>query len=172
MRGFRDILVAFDGSPPSERALAVAVDLAIAANARLTVLTAAPHVPPVAYTGAAGYGVAALGRTVGQTAERWIAKRIEWVPTEVCVTKIFSDQPICKAIMRRIERGDHDLVVMGSRGRGPIRSALFGSVSRYVLRHSTIPVLVVQGPSPQSAEDRTAEPSLPVSESNAAPRIA
>jgi nucleotide-binding universal stress UspA family protein len=159
MAGFRDILVAFDGSPQSERAMAVATDLALAANARLTVITSAPRIPSVAYAGAAGYGVAALGRSVEAAAERALARRIQRVPNEICVTKIFTEQPIRGAIMNRIERGDHDLVVVGSRDRGPIRCALFGSVSRYVARHSPIPVLVVHGASQERAEDPVASPS-------------
>lgn len=161
-RGFRDILVAFDSSPASERALTAASDLALSANARLTVLSSAPHVPPVAYTGAAGFGVAALGRCLEEAAERALAKRIDELPDEICVTKVFTEQPIRRAIMCRLERGEHDLVVVGSRGHGRIRSALFGSLSRYVVRHSPIPVLVVHGESRELAEDlaRPATPGL------------
>ena len=52
-------------------------------------------------------------------------------------------QPVLPALLRQIEQGHHDLVVMGSRGRGAFRSALLGSVSHYVLHHSPVPVPIV-----------------------------
>jgi nucleotide-binding universal stress UspA family protein len=39
-----------------------------------------------------------------------------------------------------------DLIVVGSRGRGPAASALLGSVSAGLVDHATCPVLVVRGP--------------------------
>ena len=37
-----------------------------------------------------------------------------------------------------------DMVIIGSRGRGSVKGALLGSVSKYVLDKSKVPVLIVK----------------------------
>ena len=39
---------------------------------------------------------------------------------------------------------DADVIVVGSHGKGWLKRVVIGSISEYVLRHSTIPVLVVR----------------------------
>jgi nucleotide-binding universal stress UspA family protein len=137
---FHHILVAFDGSPDADAALAQAIDLAESEHSRLTVLTGATAVPAVAYFGS---GVGLALESAEDEAEQILGKARDRVPDELRATTVQVDQPVGAAIVRQVTEGDHDLVVMGSRGRGAVRSALLGSVSHFVLDHSPVPVLIV-----------------------------
>jgi nucleotide-binding universal stress UspA family protein len=86
----------------------------------------------------------------------------ERVPGHLPVTTVLADQAIRTALIRQIEEGHHDLVIMGSRGRGAVRSALLGSVSHYVLHHSRVPVLIVHAERPRESAGANEE-LLPVS---------
>ena len=68
------------------------------------------------------------------------------VPSSIPVTSILSEKPIREVLMQRLRRGEYDLLVMGSRGRGAISASLGGSVSHYALNHSPVPVLIVHAP--------------------------
>jgi nucleotide-binding universal stress UspA family protein len=48
-------------------------------------------------------------------------------------------------IVKEIERGGYDLVVVGSRGRGRAQEGLLGSVNGYLHFHSKIPLLSIPG---------------------------
>lgn len=143
---FRNILVAIDGSVHGARALTEAVDLAQTNNAKLTVLTSVPD-PSVwlvtggAYGGQLNYEklVAEAQREYSELLEHAVAE----VPEELPVTKILAHGRPGERILEQIETGRHDLVVMGSRGRGQVRSLLLGSVSHYVLNASPAAVLIV-----------------------------
>ena len=150
---FRNILVAVDGSPDAAEALRDAIDLAKSEHTRLTLVTAVPQIPatgllvPGALTDDAIAGTRAC-------AEAILRRALDQVPDDLPVGTVLTDQPIRPALIRQIKDGHHDLVVMGSRGRGAIRSALLGSVSHYVLHHSPVPVLIVHAEQSDAAEVR------------------
>jgi len=150
---FHDILVAVDGSPDAGRALAQAIDLAESQRARLTLFSAVAAPPAVAYAGVSGEVAAALIRDAQTESESVMRSAVELVPDNVSVRTILSSEPVRPALLHEIKGGGHDLVVMGSRGRGAVRSVLLGSVSHYVLHHSPVPVLIVH------AEPAADEPS-------------
>ena len=139
---FHNILVAVDGSPDAEQALTEAIDLAASEHTRLTLITAVCRVPANAYV-APGLPVPQMLEDAHAEAEAILRRARERVPDEVSVTVVLSEQPIRIALIRQIAEGEHDLVVMGSRGRGAVRAALLGSVSHYVLHHRPVPVLIV-----------------------------
>jgi nucleotide-binding universal stress UspA family protein len=50
--------------------------------------------------------------------------------------------------------GNAALLVVGSRGAGPIREVLLGSVSSYCVHHASCPVVVVREPEPERVEPK------------------
>jgi nucleotide-binding universal stress UspA family protein len=148
---FHNILVAVDGSQHADQALADAIDLADREHARLTLFTAVVQPRPAAFFGATGDAVADMFQQAEAQAEAILRRARDRVPDHLSVTTVLSTDPIEPALMRQIKTGHHDLVVMGSRGRGAVRSALLGSVSHYVLHHSPAPVLIVHSEAPSSA---------------------
>ena len=140
---FRNILVCVDGSVHGERALTEAIDLAEAERSRLTILTAIPRPPAWACTPATAAGIESLAADLTSDAEAALCAAVDRVPASIPVTKILTEEPIRDALIERVKTGRHDLVVMGSRGRGALTSSLLGSVSHYALNHCPVPVLVV-----------------------------
>lgn len=49
---------------------------------------------------------------------------------------------------------DAALLVVGSRGAGPIREVLLGSVSSYCVQHASCPVVVVREPKPEHVDPK------------------
>jgi nucleotide-binding universal stress UspA family protein len=141
---FRRLLVAFDGSSHAQRALAEAIDLAQANRGMLTVVAVTPE--PSVWS-MSGYDVPINVDSVQQELEREyqlaLDDAVSGVPADLPVTKILKRGAAGHEIVEEANAGHHDLVVMGSRGRGELRSLLLGSVSHRVLQASRVPVLVV-----------------------------
>jgi len=143
---FKSILVAWDGSEHAKRALGEAVDLARTQDGRLTLLTvAAPlrvwpgYVPPITEA------------DLISAAEKTLAEGEALVPEGIPVSgRAVAGDPGFE-LVKRAAAAEHDLIVMGSRGRGAVRSAFLGSVSHYVLNHASVPVLIVHDGASESA---------------------
>lgn len=140
---FRNILVCVDGSAHAEQALSEAIDLAVAERSRLTILTAIPRPPYWACNPVTAAGIEPLATDLAEEARAALKAAVDRVPESIPVTKILTREPIREALMKCIESGRHDLVVMGSRGRAALTASLLGSVSHHALNHSRIPVLIV-----------------------------
>lgn len=148
---FRNILVAIDGSPHGERALVEAADLAQRSNATLTVMTSVPDASSWLLGGAAysgGVDFEALSKETEREYAKMLDRAVDGLPHDLSVTKLLARGRPGQAILDRLHSGDHDLVVMGSRGRGEVRAVLLGSVSHQVLNASPAAVLIVHASPP------------------------
>jgi nucleotide-binding universal stress UspA family protein len=142
---FRRLLVPIDGSAHADRALAEAADLAEATHGTLHVLTVIPE--PSAWMLGGPYAMAPNFEAIREEMEHEYTKMldaaVDSLPQDVGVTKLVARGAAGPAIVEQVRKGNNDLVVMGSRGRGEVKSLFLGSVSQHVLRQSTVPVLVV-----------------------------
>ena len=162
---FHNLLVAVDGSPDADEALAQAIDLAESEHTRLTLIAGVQQLPSVAYIGLTGLPLSQIEADARGWAEGVLQSARDRVPDDIPVTTILTEHPIRAALIEQIKRGRHDLIVMGSRGRGAVRATLLGSVSHYVLNHSPIPALIVHAdaePIPSLGEPGPATELRPV----------
>ncbi|MFL5405343.1 MAG: universal stress protein, partial [Myxococcales bacterium] len=149
-------LLATDGSEEAELAASACADLAKSTGSELHVFCVQPasYVCEMAVWEAARAGFAeelerASERMAQSTLEAQVQK-IREAGGEIAGTHArvgFPDAEIV-GLAGRLGAG---LMVMGSRGRGPLRRALLGSVSDSVVRHAHCPVMVVRPEKEQTA---------------------
>ena len=138
---FQTILVGDNGSPDAERAVAVALSLGEKLNAKVILLGVLP--PPSAESLAEGYGltnsVEARKNLQAHLERRAEAGRQSGINV---VAEIVEGIPET-AIENRADNGGADLVVVGHRDIGRVRTWLEGSTSESLARRCPVSVLVV-----------------------------
>jgi nucleotide-binding universal stress UspA family protein len=128
MRGdTRPVVVAYDGSPPSEAALHAAVQL-FGGREFLVVSVWEPGLADA-------------------TAERG-AEIVRGLGAQARALPAADDSDIADAVATLGEQHDAAAIVVGSQGQGGLRSAFLGSTSRRLLHDTDRPVLVVSAARP------------------------
>jgi nucleotide-binding universal stress UspA family protein len=148
------VVVGVDGSPGGRLALAAALRAAAERGARLDVVSAVP--PPVVWTRGAPVEVPDVDAIRADTARRArdlvaeVRQELGGVPgvDDVEVSLSVTDAPPVQSLTDPADGAQ--LLVVGSRGRGAVRSALLGSVALHCISHAPCPVLVVH-PVPEDA---------------------
>ena len=144
------IVVGVDGSEPSHEALRFAVVEARLREARVAAVHVWAFIPPTPI-GDPGMMPMPAGDYPGQLGAERAAAEAE---LEDALAAAFPDG-VPGEVETRLAEGDPaealvaaadgaDLLVVGSRGRTGIASALLGSVSRHVVSHAPCPVVVVK----------------------------
>jgi len=137
----RKILVGHDESPPADRALALAADLAEEYDARLVLLTVLPPLPSVAPDTAS---ISDVTRARIDTALRMLRQRAERLRTEGrSVGHLVEIGDPTERLLDLADRLEVDVTVLGRSGKGAVARLLMGSVTTSLLHQSKRPILVV-----------------------------
>jgi len=135
------ISVAYDASAESARALSAGLLVARAAGAPLRVIRVFTADWPVPPTMLAVPGYVRLTPAAEQAAREELERTVAALPKDVWSEPAFLRGDPAQQLTMESEVAD--LLVIGSRGYGPLKSVLLGGVSGKVVRTAACPVLIV-----------------------------
>lgn len=138
---YKSILVPFDGSPCSERALSRASQLTRQEEASMTVLYAIPRYEEMIDFFKTEAIRASMFREAQKIADRAISLASD---QGVAAEKGIVEGPAADAIVDAAVRLKKDLIVMGSHGYRGVDKAILGSTAERVILNAPTPVLVVR----------------------------
>jgi nucleotide-binding universal stress UspA family protein len=119
-----------------------------ATHGTLSLMTVVPE--PSAWMLGGSYAVPINVEELREPLERQYRSMLEAaaekVPDGISHTTVVAHGAAGPAIVQQLRSGDHDVIVIGSRGRGAVSSIVLGSVSQQVLHESPVPVLVTHAP--------------------------
>jgi nucleotide-binding universal stress UspA family protein len=149
---FSRILVAFDNSEPSKRALDLASKTAAILKGELIVLTVVPRVtmPIFSEDGIGSFSVAE-NQNIYDKMREFYKRALEKAEAEVRIrfpdlkleALLMEGRPSA-IIIEEAELRDVNLIMMGSRGLGGITGWLLGSTSNNVVNQCTKPILLLK----------------------------
>jgi nucleotide-binding universal stress UspA family protein len=134
------VVCGIDDSTGARKAAGVADRLARELGARLVLVHGTPVAPGVMY--GVPFDNDAFQREAMEHARRLLEEVAEACSSERVSQRAEFGSPV-KVLVRVIEDEDADLLVVGTRGRGAMRSMLLGSVAHEMLAVSPCPVVVV-----------------------------
>ena len=144
----RNIIVPYEGSPMSKKALELGEEIARNFNATLNILMVIPLYYPIndsIYVGAMVTNYEKIVKELTTQGEKDLSKvtkkcREEGVKASY---KIVHDD-VSNAILKQAKKNKTDLIIMGSRRlKGIAAIKRIGSTARYVSEHATCPVTIV-----------------------------
>ncbi len=140
MSAFKNILVAYDGSDHSCRALETALSIAQCLHCPLKIVYAFDKVPVILGDDETEHFIERV-MNKGRDILAQALQQLQGSGVEFSVDNV--EGPAAEAILRVAQLESCDLIVIGSRGLNMVQGLLLGSVSYRVLHHAIIPVPVV-----------------------------
>ena len=137
---FKNIVIAFDGSEYSHKALRCAKSIAERFEANLWIVHVFSY--PTDFLGYTDYEKLFARRKAAAQAVLDDARQ-KLSRTSLVVNDELREGPEAESILKEAKKCKADLIVMGTRGLGALKGFLVGSVSRKVIHYSSCPVMVV-----------------------------
>lgn len=131
----------FDGSPEAQRALAWSSDFARTAAARVHLLSVFEPTLPATLAVGGGLATGQVNDVLRAQLERELEEATSTFESSIDVEARLFEGNAAEVLARA--SADLDLLVVGSRGYGPLRAALLGSVSTALVRSAECPLVVV-----------------------------
>jgi len=140
------ILVAFDFSPASHKALAWAAGLhKTTGGAPIHVVHVVNPMPAVARAGMTAFSAPSEEEIAG------IARELESVIRRIspdATSEVLRAPWVASAILDTAKRVNADLIAMGTHGRKGFTRLMLGSAAEYVVRHAECPVVTLHSDAP------------------------
>lgn len=138
--GISSILVPVDLTKKSTRALDAAIYFAKHLGSSITVIQVIPEIDI-----GRGFMIKDIFKKLQKSAE----SSIHYAKTYCENKNITAKQIIVRGdeveeIIKTAKKYHHDLIIMGSSGKGVLKELVFGSISNHVLQNSKIPVMIVK----------------------------
>ena len=129
-KGFRKILVGYDGSDGAEKAVALAIELAQKYEATVVVCHAFGAMPMTSKP-------SEVRRLINPVVERLTKLGIGTIVA-------IPDNVPAEGILDSAEQYKVDLIILGSRGRGTFANLPLGSTAERVIRYAKVSVLIAR----------------------------
>ncbi len=153
--GLHVLAVGYDGEPESRQALAAAIDLALAGGGTLRLYVGLDPQPfgAAPFAGAPGE---AYRDALREHYESKLQEALASIPAELHPSAEPLRGEVAGALVAEADKGA-DLLCIGSRGYGPVRRVLLGSVSSELIKSAPCPLLILpRGTGEEPASDRDA----------------
>lgn len=148
MKDYKTIVVPVDGSENSKRAVEHAVTIASTVGASLMLVYVANIVSVISnfdqIPNASGYVTEQVALDMEEEGKNVLDDCAKAIPQNIEVKTVFEVGSPGPAILSVAKKYNADLIVMGSRGLGPLKGLFMGSVSSFVVTHSLCPAMIVK----------------------------
>ena len=157
----KKVLIAIDYNPTSQKVAEKGYELAKAMNATILLVHviaeaafyAMPYSPIMGYEGFIASNTMLLGEELKNEAGNYLKASAKHLGDENITTAVLEGN-IADAILDYAKKESADLLVLGSHSHSGLFKLFIGDVAEKVLKHSTIPLLIIPNKEEHAAADK------------------